>query len=190
MSKIMSAISRLRIVFAVLWLVSGSSGIAAEGSGVVRVVQGDESRLLLPFDLTPENFGLSVPGIDRESADGAVVGWEFREGGQFDVLIKREHFPLQVPESCCNHYLILTMPYTNPRLDGGAGKIAAKRSLFDQIERLRAAKEGKVRVLIDVTWYAKVESASPLVVSLKDRQIYFRHFDGAYVPHAKDISSN
>ena len=152
--------------------------------------QQEESRLLLPFDLTPENFELSVPGIDRTQADGWAGGWAFREGGQFDVLIKREHFPLQVPESCCNSYLILTMPYTNPRLEGAAEKIAKKRALFDRIERLRGAKEGKLRVVIDVTWYAKVDSEAPLKVSLKDRQIYFRHFDGRYVPHAKALGKS
>ena len=165
-------------------------GIAAEHESlVVRVKHGDEHRLLLPFDLTPENFELSVPGIDRQGADGSAGGWRFREGGQFDVLIKREHFPLQVPESCCNHYLILTMPYTNPRLPGGDLKISEKRELFGRIGKLRAAKEGRLRVMIDVTWYAKIDSEEPLRVSLKDRQIYFRHSDGRYVADAEGIAS-
>ena len=154
---------------------------------VVRVEQGDDFRLLLPFDLTPGNFELSVPGVDRKTADGGSGGWTLREGGQFDLLIKREHFPLQVPVSCCNQYLILTMPYTNVRLEGGRSKVAAKRRLFEEIETLRAAKTGRLRVVIDVTWYAEIESEKPLRISLKDRQIYFRHVDGAYVPHVDPV---
>lgn len=173
-----------RVLAALCWVTAGFAAIADGGAAVVRVAQEDDSRLLLPFDLTPENFELSVPGVDRTTADGGAGGWAFREGGQFDVLIKREHFPLQVPASCCNQYLILTMPYTNVMLEGGREKVVAKRRLFDGIERLRTAKAGRLRVIIDVTWYAKIESEVPLKVSLKDRQIYFRHFEGAYVPHA------
>jgi hypothetical protein len=176
-----AAVRHLRIFLVAVGLSGMLGGAGAADPAVVRAQQEDDPRLLLPFDLTPENFELSVPGVDRDTAGGQAGGWAFREGGQFDVLIKREHFPLQVPASCCNHYLILTMPYTNPRLEGGDTKIAAKRSLFEQIEKLKAAKSGKLRVIIDVTWYAVIEKEEPLSVSLKDRQIYFRHWNGGYL---------
>ena len=43
--------------------------------------------------------------------------------------------------------------------------------------------------MIDVTWYSKIDSEEPLRVSLKDRQIYFRHSDGRYVADAEWIAS-
>lgn len=157
---------------------------AEDGLKIHEVDDNGLQRFITEFELTPDNFVTDVPSLRRPQADGADASkslWRFREGGQFDVFIKREWFPIQLPESCCNAYLILTMPYTNPRLEGGKDKIAAKRRLFDRIEKLSKADRGGIKVVVDLTAYAEVVSRKPLKIRLKDIQIYFRHSDGAYV---------
>jgi len=179
-----------RLAFLLALALTGASPAAEDDLVIYRVKQEGQLRYLVEFELTPDNFVTDVPSLRRPQADGADTRrslWRFREGGQFDLFIKREWFPVQVPESCCNAYLILTMPYTNPRLEGGPEKIAAKRKLFDRIEQLSKSAKGGLKVVIDLTPYAEVTSREPLKLRLKDIQIYFRHYRGAYVPHVKAV---
>jgi hypothetical protein len=170
--------------FLLVWVITATG---ADEPKVRRILENGLERFLVQFDLTPDNFVTDVPSLRRPQADGSKSMWRFREGGQFDVLIKRDWFQVQVPESCCNAYLILTMPYTNPKLPGGPENIAAKKKLFDQIDKLSKAEKGTLNVTIDLTAYAEVKSRTPLAVRLKDIQIYFRHADGRYVDHVAEL---
>jgi len=160
-------------------------GLVAAGAGdeldIKIVKERGRERFWVQFDLTPDNFSKDIPSLRAVRGKRDQSMWRFREGGQFDVLIKRAWFPIQLPESCCNSYLILTMPYTNPKFEGGLEKIAAKKKLFERIEALSKKAEGKLRVTIDLTSYAEVKSRDPLKIALRDVQIYFRHHDGAYI---------
>lgn len=164
---------------------------AIAGDLDIKIVrERGQERFLAHFDLTPDNFSKDVPGLRAVRGKRDESMWRFREGGQFDVLIKRAWFPIQLPESCCNSHLILTMPYTNPKLPGGPEKIAAKKELFDRIEALSKLKEGRLRVTIDLTSYADVKSRDPLKIALRDVQIYFRHRDGEYLDHLNPIAES
>lgn len=168
-----------------LMAASFASVTCAAIPGLKAVKAGDSTQYLFEFDLKPYNFELDVPGYNPKLANGQQNNWQFREGGQFNLFIKREYFPVQIPESCCDSYLVLTMPYTNPRLDGGKENIAAKKKLFDAITGLRKKEDGKLMVVIDLTPYAEVVKKKPLEIKLTDRQIYFRQVDGLFVNHAR-----
>ncbi|MGB0578270.1 MAG: hypothetical protein ACPGVU_01085 [Limisphaerales bacterium] len=160
---------------------------ASDELDIKIVKERGQERFLVQFELTPDNFSKDIASLRAVRGKRDQNMWRFREGGQFDVLLKRAWFPIQLPESCCNSHLILTMPYSNPKLEGGPEKIAAKKKLFERIEALSEKAEGKLRVTIDLTSYAKVESRDPLKISLRDIQVYFRHRDGEYVDHLKPI---
>jgi len=169
-------------------ILAAAHGIsAAETKGLSEVVSGNTTEYLIEFDLKPYNCELEVPGYNPKLADGKKGDWKFREGGQFSLFIKREYFPIQIPESCCDSYLVLTMPYTNSRLKGGKENIAAKKKLFDAITQPRKVENGQVPIVIDLTPYAEVVQQQPLEIRLTDRQIYFRQVDGMFIDHARAI---
>lgn len=160
---------------------------AVEPQPVIIKEDGRE-RILLTFHLTADNIDLEVPKLYRKQADGGDPGFRLKEGGQFDVYIKREFFPIQIPESCCDSHLVLTMPYTNPRAPRGNENVGVQRRVFEQIRQLKQTGKGSVPVVIDLTYYADVQSREPLKLMLNERQIYFRH-RGAYLPHTRPLKS-
>ena len=176
--------SSLRILI-LLMAAAFAGGANAAIPGLKAIKADDSTHYLIEFDLKPYNYELDVSGYNPRLADGKKSNWKFREGGQFNLFIKREYFPVQIPESCCDSYLVLTMPYTNPRLDGGEENIAAKKKLFDAITGLRKKEDGKLRIVIDLTPYADVVKKRPLEIKLTDRQIYFRQVDGLFVNHSR-----
>jgi hypothetical protein len=164
-----------------------STGFASAVEPVPIILNEDgRERVLLQFTLTADNIDLEVPKLYRKQADGGDPGFRLKEGGQFDVYIKREFFPVQIPESCCDSHLVLTMAYTNPTADGGATNVARQKELFDRIRQLKVTGKGTVPVVIDLTYYVKIESRDPLKVKLRERQIYFRH-KGRYIGHVKPL---
>lgn len=171
------------ILFLVIIVAHGIT--AAETKGPLAVKSGNTTEYLIEFDLKPYNCELEVPGYNPKLANGKKGDWKFREGGQFSLFIKREYFPVQIPASCCDSYLVLTMPYTNPRLKGGEQNIAAKKKLFDAITQLRKTEDGQIRIVIDLTPYAEVVKKIPLELRLTDRQIYFRQIDGLFANHTR-----
>ncbi|MFT6621305.1 MAG: hypothetical protein ACJASX_004223 [Limisphaerales bacterium] len=169
-----------------LFLFSFLISIRAFGAEATPVIVKEDGRerVLLQFALTPDNIDLEVPKLYRQQADGGDPGYRLKEGGQFDVYIKREYFPVQIPESCCDSHLVLTMPYTNPTAEGGVTNVAAQKDVFDRIRQLKVTGKGTVPIAIDLTYYVEIEGRDPLKVKLRERQIYFRH-KGHYIGHVK-----
>ena len=118
---------------ALLFVLSGLLGQADEPQPVL-IKQGDREKVLILFNLTPDNIDLEVPKLYRPQTDEGDRGYRFKEGGQLDAYIKREFFPIQIPESCCDSNHVLTMPYTNPFIAGGTNNVAKQRKLFNQIK--------------------------------------------------------
>lgn len=155
----------------------------AQTEPAIRVVRQDGvPRYLLEFTLTPANTALTVSWKERPRDLGEENKYAFGEGGQFEVFIRREYFPVQIPASCCDSYLILQMPYTNPGLPGGAAAITEKRRLFDRLATLARPDAPPVTVTIDLTPYAKVVRQQPPQVELKQRTVFFRLVEGRYTP--------
>ncbi len=149
------------------------------------VMENGTPHYYLPFELTPENTELTVSWKERPRAFGRENKYEFVEGGQFEIFVRREYFPIQIPASCCDSVLVLAMPYTNEELPGGPQNIAEKKKLFDRIGQMKSSGKGSVIVIIDLTPHAKILSQKPLLIELKQRNIYFRMTAGRYIDHAK-----
>ena len=102
-------------------------------------------------------------------------------GGQFELLIPVETFPISAPG--CRKHLKLRMPWTNPDLSHAASAIDEKAILFDRLKQLKNGETGPVKVIIELNPYVKMLSRSPLVLELTQCNVFFRHARGRYIDH-------
>jgi hypothetical protein len=105
-------------------------------------------------------------------------GTSFSSGGQFEVLIPKEKFPVAAPK--CGRALILRMPWTDPAARDAAAKVRQKRELYDAIGALKSGAR-QVDVAIDLAPYVRVLARDPLQVELTGCNIFFAQKSGAYV---------
>lgn len=133
-------------------------------------IRADKGHYLMCYELSTDNVRL------RKTA-------KFSSGGQFEVLIPKEKFPVTAPK--CRRDLILRMPWTDPGLENAAAKVAQKRVLHDAIVALapRGGQAGSgqpVDVTIDLAPYVRVVTEDPLKVELTGCNIFFAQKAGAY----------
>jgi hypothetical protein len=124
----------------------------------------------LDFKLTPENalrpFGKNKYG-----------GREFKLiDGQFEVLIKKEHFPISSKAN--GKHLILRMPQNND---------PKSKVLYEKIEKMFQSKSGHVDVVVELNPYVEILSKSPLKLVLTSNNIFFRTARGKYINHTKTL---
>ena len=128
-------------------------------------------------------FELRAEGIDFRRSDNAV-----RSGGQFEIWLRPEHFPVAAPY--CRGLLILRMPWTSPQTSGAAEKISAKEKLLARISALEHGPEAAVPVTVELNPYVEVISQNPLKARLTQCNVFFRHASGAYIDHAGPLTEN
>jgi len=89
----------------------------------------------------------------------------FNKGGQFEVFVPKEHFPIAAPN--CNENVIIRMPYSESE--------AKKRALFDSLVASQT-----VTVTLELNPYINVLNTSPLEIELQHCNVFFRHRSGDY----------
>lgn len=89
----------------------------------------------------------------------------FNEGGQFEVYVPKEHFPIAAPN--CNENIIIRMPYSELE--------AKKRALFDSLVASQT-----ITVTLELNPYINILSSSPLEIELQFCNVFFRHRSGDY----------
>jgi hypothetical protein len=134
----------------------------------------------IEFELTPENCELTVPVSERLSIYGGSNEYEFAAGGQFEVFIRKDAFPVPAPHTNAD-FLILRMPYTDPSAPDAELLIESKYSLFNRIKRMKEDGVGAVTVVIELNPYMTVLNTDPLMVELSGRNIFFRQAHGRYI---------
>lgn len=92
----------------------------------------------------------------------------FNQGGQFEVLVPKEHFPIRAPN--CNENIIIRMPYSKSE--------AQKRALFDSLVASQT-----VTVTLELNPYINILNSSPLEIELQYCNVFFRHRAGDYFDH-------
>ena len=91
--------------------------------------------------------------------------YEFNKGGQFEVFVPKEHFPIAAPN--CNENIIIRMPYSESE--------TKKRALFDSLSASQT-----VSVTLELNPYINVLKTSPLEIELQYCNVFFRHRSGNY----------
>lgn len=102
-----------------------------------------------------------VPGQYSMNLD-----YGFNQGGQFEVLVPKEYFPITAPE--CNSNIIIRMPYSENE--------SKKRNLYDKL----LTAEKPVPVILELNPYVKVLEEEPLKVELQFCNVFFRHKNREY----------
>ena len=90
----------------------------------------------------------------------------FNEGGQFEVLVPKEYFPIPAPN--CRKNIIIRMPWSKNE--------AKKRALYEEL--LSATKP--IPVILELNPYVKVLHKQPLDLELTYCNVFFRHRNGDY----------
>jgi len=137
----------------------------------------------LPFTLTPKNCELSISTSERTPKYGGSNEYEFAEGGQFEVFIKKENFPIPVS----NHkgrYVILRMPYTFSGQTNALASLTDKRKLFDRIQKMKSENKGSVNIIVELLReYIIIKKKKPLTIELEYPNVWFRHAYGKYIDY-------
>jgi hypothetical protein len=117
--------------------------------------------------------------LKAEIIDFAQSDRVSRSGGQFELKLRREKFPVPAPN--CRGSIILRMPWTSPRARGAKEKIAAKEELLKRIWALETHPNEVLPVVIELNPYVEVVSRTPLKLQLTQCNVFFRDAYGAYV---------
>jgi len=117
--------------------------------------------------------------LKAETVDFAESDRTARSGGQFEIRLRREKFPVPAPR--CRGSIILRMPWTSPLATEAKEKIAGKEELLKRILALENNPNEVLPVVIELNPYVKVVSRRPLKVQLTQCNVFFRDAHGAYV---------
>jgi len=105
----------------------------------------------------------------------------FSNGGQFEILIPKEHFPISAPS--CSSNIIARMPWTNPSIANSKDLVNKKVSLFKELSN----KKGDLNIALELNPYVTVLSKQPLKLELKNCNVFYRHNKGEYINYLGSI---
>ena len=128
-------------------------------------------------------FMLTAAAIDFTASDRRA-----RSGGQFELRLWPEHFPIPAPH--CRSSLILRMPWTAPNVPEATKKIVAKQALLERILSLEHNPNAVVPVVLELNPYVELISSTPLRLQLTQCNVFFRHAFGGYVDDAEPLQRN
>lgn len=89
----------------------------------------------------------------------------FSKGGQFEVFVPKERFPIAAPS--CKKNIIIRMPHS--------GSEKRKRALYNELLLSKT-----ITVTLELNPYVKVLKKDPLQVELKYCNVFFRQKAGDY----------
>lgn len=89
----------------------------------------------------------------------------FNKGGQFEVFVPKEYFPITAP--MCKKNIIIRMPYSKSE--------KRKRALYNALLLSKT-----MTVILELNPYVKVLQKEPLQVELENCNVFFRHKAGDY----------
>jgi len=98
-------------------------------------------------------------------------------GGQFDVLINKDEFPVGSPK--CKSDIILRMPWTNPEDSNFNELIEEKYFVYKSIVEIFNLKNIKLlNVYIELNPYVEIKDEQ---FQLTQCNVFFRHSKGRYI---------
>lgn len=151
-------------------------------SADIVVSQGKFTKYYhLKLKLHPDDFELSIPNSSRAPKYSDNNDYQFNEGGQFEVFIKRDTFPIPLKGSPNSKYIILRMPWTNPETPGASLFINEKKHLFDELVGIKKSLYESLTIVAELNPYIEVLKHNPLSLQLTEPNIFFRQASGRYI---------
>ena len=126
---------------------------------------------------------LTARAVDFSASDNTI-----RSGGQFEIRLRPEYFPVPAPK--CRTSIILRMPWTPPATVEAKEKVEAKAVLLKRILALENDSHAAVPVVIELNPYVEVINHKPLRLRLNQCNVFFRQAFGAYVDHTGPVANN
>lgn len=155
-------------------------GLVLASGGTVSAVVVNPGRYGPYYHM---RFVLTAAAIDFTTSDRRA-----RSGGQFELRLRPEHFPIPAPH--CRSSLILRMPWTAPNVPEATQKIVAKQALLERILTLEQDPNAVVPVVLELNPYVEIISSTPLRLRLTQCNIFFRHAFGGYVDDTGPLQRN
>lgn len=127
----------------------------------------------VPFSMSKDNSNKSFSAYSKKDF--------IENGGQFEILIPVNHFPISAPN--CKSNIIVRMPWTNASLPNSANLIKDKANVLDSLLNI-----GSLPVItLELNPYVNISSKQPLKLELKNCNIFFRHSKGKYINYLGTI---
>jgi hypothetical protein len=160
----------------------------AEQTNISRDIVSGRTYYHLLFPLTPTNSSLVVPPGYKDPIYRTEDTATFDGSGLFEVYIRASEFPLPAP-GCNGGWIILRMPATGYDASDIDTKVAAKRELWDRLQKMYTSKSGSIEVVIELNPYVRVVDAPASKLELEYCNVFFRQAYGGYVPYVGPLKS-
>ena len=147
-----------------------ADGAKPEANYVVNIGKNDTLYYHLSFTINADNL-VKIETLSEK---------QFKQnGGQFEVLLKKQAFPIEAPN--CKSDIILRMPWIASQLG-----LTQKYLLYESIVTLIHNQKDAVTVAIELNPYVKPDKNELLLTGCN---VYFRHASNQYIPHTLSINS-
>ncbi len=183
MERVCGSARRMACALAVAAELAAAWPAAARAEPEIRKAgDGKAAYYLMMFALTRDNT--VFPGADQGVTSAHGASFTLRDGGQFEVMIKKTAFPVAAP--ACDARIIVRMPWTDADAPGGKAAVAEKEALFAALDRLRRGEIAALPVAIDLSPYARVNGPLPSGLALTACNVFFRDVGGRYESEIED----
>jgi len=121
--------------------------------------------------ITSDNL-LKVEKIDKHDF--------FLDGGQFEVILNKNRFPISAPH--CKGNIILRMPWSSEEQGG----IEKKYAVYQSLEKIQSGKKDKLTVTLELNPYVEKSGNS---YRLTQCNVFFRTAHGQYVNNTEPLNA-
>jgi hypothetical protein len=138
---------------------------------------GGKPHYRMTFEFTRANT--IFPGVDPGARASPGATFKLRDGGQFEVEVRKADFPIPAPK--CASAVIVRMPWTDAKSPQGPGWVAEKQALFAKLDDLRQERVSAVVATLDLAPYVRATANTPTGLELSACNVFFRDVRGRYV---------
>jgi hypothetical protein len=165
----MISLKRIGVITILLSICSCSLAVNSESAGYVTNIAGGKSYYHLMYSLRIEN----INSVDKLTKDEF-----YQNGGQFEVDIKKDLFPIRSPN--CKSNIILRMPWVQEGVS-----LDKKYDLYKDISSLLDSGDNnrkEVNVAIELNPYIASDEKG---IYLTQCNVFFRSKNGEYLSNIK-----
>lgn len=137
------------------------------------------------IELNSDDYELEIPIEKRLPKYDEDNFYEFSEGGQFEIFIKKDSFPIKAPK--CKEYLILRMPWTSSDNKNSTKYIEEKKVIFDKLKSVKQGDVDSIKIVVELNPYCKVTKKDLLTVELTSCNIFFRQSHERYINYTGKV---
>jgi hypothetical protein len=163
----MTSLAKIGAIAILITICSCGFAIGEKSRGYVTNATGGKPYYHLMYSLKAE---------DIESLDKLTKEEFYENGGQFEVRIKKDLFPIRAPK--CKSHIILRMPWAQ-----GERFLIEKYSLYETISSMYENNiPEKLDVAIELNPYVSFDEDG---IYLTQCNVFFRHKGGKYIPNTQ-----